>query len=94
MTNKGLVWYLKKEKKIDDRQFSLTFSSKKPVSIIFRKRNKEPMEIMLRNEKIPSTENIHFLRLTLYSRLNCEEYVKKLTFIAQRALNTIKVVAG
>ena len=72
----------------------LAFSPNKAVSMIFRKRNKEPMEIMLRNEKIPSTENIHFLRLTLYSRLNCEEYVKKLTFIAQRALNTIKVVAG
>ena len=48
---------------------------------------------MLRNEIIPSKESTHFLGMTLDSRLNWEEHIKKLRAKAKRALNTIKVVA-
>ena len=61
--------------------------------MIFRKRNEEPTEIMLRNEIISSKESTH-LGMTLGSRLNWEEHINKLIAKAKRALNTIKVVAG
>ena len=35
----------------------LTFSSRKTVSMTFKKRNEEPIEIMLRNKIIPSKES-------------------------------------
>ena len=46
--------------------------STKRISMISRKRNEEPMEIMLRNKIIPFKENAHFLD----SRLNWEEHIK------------------
>ena len=52
----------------------------------FRKRNEEPIEIVLRNKIIPSTGDV--------SRLNWEEHIKKLRAKSKRALNTIKVVKG
>ena len=52
------------------------------------------MEIMLRNEIIPSKESTHFLWMTLDSRLNWEDHINKLRAKAKRALNTIKVVVG
>ena len=56
----------------------LTFSPSETVSMIFRKRNEEPLEIMLRNEIIPSKENTQFLGMTLDNRLNWEEHINKL----------------
>ena len=67
---------------------------KKTVRIIFRKRNEKPIEIMLRNEIIPSIESTKFLGITLDSRLKWEEHINKLRAKAKRALNTIKVAAG
>ena len=52
------------------------------------------MEIVLRNKIIPSKESTHFLEMTLDSRLNWEEIIKKLRVKAKRASNTIKRVAG
>ena len=52
---------------------NLTFPPNKTVSRVFRKRrkrNEEPLEIMLRNEIIPFKVNTQFLRMTLDSRLN------------------------
>ena len=62
--------------------------------MIFRKRNEEPMEIMLRNKIKPSKESMHFLWMSLNSRLNWKKHIKKLRAKAKRALNTIKVVVG
>ena len=62
--------------------------------MVFRKRNEEPLEIMLRNEFIPSKESTQFLGMTLDSRLNWEEHINKLRTKAKRELNIIKVVAG
>ena len=59
-----------------------------------RKRNEEPLEIMLRNEIITSKENTQLLGMTLDSRLNWEEHINKLRAKAKTVLNTIKVVAG
>ena len=59
----------------------VTFSPRKTVSMAFRnrrKRNEKSIEIMLRNEIIPSKENTQFWGMTLGSRLNWEEYIKKL----------------
>ena len=56
----------------------LDISPNKTESIIFRKRrkrNEEPMEIMLRNEIISSKGSTHFLEMTLDSRLNWEEQI-------------------
>ena len=61
--------------------------------MVIRKRNEEPLEIMLRNEIIPSKESTQFLGITLDSRLNWEDHIKKLRAKAKRALNTIKVVS-
>ena len=74
----------------------LTFSRRKTVSMPFRKRNKELIEIMLRNEIIPSKESTQFLGMAIDSRLNWEEHtvLTKLRANAKRALSTIKVVAG
>ena len=41
----------------------LTFSPSKIVSMTFRKRNKEPIEIMLRNKIMPSKESTQFIYL-------------------------------
>ena len=49
---------------------------------------------MLRNKIIPSKESNQFLRMTLDSRLNWEEHIKKLRAKAKRALNAIKMVVG
>ena len=59
-----------------------------------RKRNEEPMEIMLKNKIKPSKESTHFLGMRIDSRLNWEEHINKSRAKAKRALNTIKVVAG
>ena len=75
-------------------EISLTFSINKTVSKIFRKRNEEPMEIMLRNNIIPSKVSTQFLGMTLDSMLYWEEHINKLRAKAKRALNNIKVVAG
>ena len=56
----------------------LTFSPNKTASIIFRKRNEEPIKIMLRNEIIPSKESTLFLGMTLDSKLNWEDHINKL----------------
>ena len=58
-----------------------------------RKRNKEPIEIKLRNKIIPTKESTQFFGMTLDSRLNWEKHINKLRAKANRALNTIKVVA-
>ena len=47
MTNKLDTWAAER---------ALTFSPNKTVSMLFRKRNEEPLEIMLRNKIIPSKE--------------------------------------
>ena len=52
----------------------LTFSPNKTVSMTFRKRNEEPIEIMLRNKIVPSKESTQFLRMTLDIRLNWQEH--------------------
>ena len=46
----------------------LTFSPNKTASMAFKKKNKEPLEIMLRNEIIPSKESTQFLEMTLDSK--------------------------
>ena len=48
---------------------------------------------MLRNEIIPSKKSSQNFGMTLDNRLKLEEYINKLSAIAKRALNTIKVVA-
>ena len=48
----------------------LTFSTSKTVTMTFKKRNKEPIEIMLKNKIIPSKESTKFLGMTLDSKLN------------------------
>ena len=76
---------------------SMTFSHSKTVSKKFRerrKRNEEPIEIMLRNKTIPSKESIQFLGMTLDSRLNWGEHINNLKTKAKRALNTMKAIAG
>ena len=60
----------------DDLAIYITTS--KTVTIKFRKRNEEPIEIMLRNKIIPSKENTQFLGMALDSRLNLEEHIIKL----------------
>ena len=85
MTNKLDAWATKK---------GLKFPSSKTVSMIFRKRNEEPIEILLGNKIIPSKQSTQFLWMTLDSRLNLEEHLNKLWAKAKGALNTIKVVAG
>ena len=44
----------------------------------FRKRNEEPMEIMLKNKIIPSKDSTQVLRMTLDGRLNWEKHFNKL----------------
>ena len=56
-----------------------------------RKRNEEPIEIMVRNKIIPSKKSTQFLGMTLDSRL-AEKNILRAK--AKRALNTIRVVAG
>ena len=54
-------------------EWGLTFFPNKTVGMLFRnrsKRNEEPLEIMLRNENIPSKGSTQFLGMTLDSRLN------------------------
>ena len=60
--------------------------------MVFRKKNEEPLEIMLRNKIIPSKESTQFLGMKLDSRLNWEEHINKLKTKTKRALNTINVV--
>ena len=48
VTNKLDAWTVER---------SLTFSPRKTVSMTFRKRNEEPIEIMLRNKIMPSKES-------------------------------------
>ena len=69
MANKLDAWAAERE---------LTFHPNKTISIIFRKRNEGPIEIMLRNVITPSKESIQFLGFTLDSRLNREEHINKL----------------
>ena len=67
MTNKLDTWAAERE---------LTFAPNKTVSMIFRRkeRNKEPIEIMLRNKIRPSKESTQFLGMTRDGRLNWEEH--------------------
>ena len=58
-----------------------------------RKRNDEPIEVMLRNISIPSKNSAQVLGITLDSRLNWEEHINKLRAKVKRALNTIREVA-
>ena len=51
-----------------------------------KKRNEVPLEIMLRNEIMPSKESAQFLGMTLDSRLNWEEHINKL-----RAYCTVQI---
>ena len=83
VTNRLDVWAAKR---------GLTFSTSKTISMTFRKRNEEPLEIKLRNETIPFKESTQFLGMTLHSRLNWEEHINNLK--AKRALNTMKAIAG
>ena len=53
---------------------NLTFSSNQIVSMIFRKKIEEPIEIIMRNKIIPSKESTQFLGMTL----NREEHINKL----------------
>ena len=53
----------------------LTFSPSKTISMTFRKRNEEPIEIMLRNEIMLSKKSTQFLGMTLDCRLNWEEHI-------------------
>ena len=65
--------------------------------MIFRKRRtreEEPLEITLKNHKIPQRESTQFLGMTLYSKQNWEEHTEKTSANAKRALNIIKIVAG
>ena len=71
-------------KKLDSADRGLTFSPSKTVSMKFRKRNKEPIEIMLRNKIIPSKESTQFLGITLVSGLNWEEHINKLSVKAKK----------
>ena len=77
----------------------LTSYTNKIISMIFifmkrRKRNEEPIEIMLKNKIIPLKESTQFLGMTLDSKLNWEVHIVRIRAKAKRALNTIKVVAG
>ena len=56
----------------------------------FRKRNEE---LILRNKIISSKESTPFLGMTLDSRLNWEEYIKKLRANVKRALNITEKAA-
>ena len=56
-------------------------------------KNKEPIEIMLKNQIILSKESTQFQGIILDSRLNWEEHINKLRAKAKRVVNTIKVVA-
>ena len=80
-----MIWQYTLQQEIREWQPELCMGSRerfdilpptKTVSMIFRKRNEEPMEIMLRNEIIPSKESTQFLGMTLDSRLNWEEQIK------------------
>ena len=65
----------------------LTFSTSKTINIVFRKRRrriKEPMKITLKTKVIPYKESTQFLRLTLNSRLNCEERVDRVRAKAKK----------
>ena len=65
MTNKLDAWAA-------DR--GLTFSPSKAVSMTFRKRNEEQIEIMLKNKIISSKETTLFLMMTLDGKLNREKH--------------------
>ena len=88
MTNKLDLWAAEK---------GLTLSPKITVRMIFkkrRKRNEEPIEIMLRSKIIPYKESTQSLRMTLHSRLNWEGHINKLRTEVKRKLNTIRFVAS
>ena len=72
----------------------ITFSPSKIVSMTFRKRNEEPIEIIMRSEIRPSKESTQILGMTLNSILNWKEYINKLRAKAKIEFNTIKVVSG
>ena len=66
----------------------LFFSPNKTVSMIFKKRNKEPIEIKLKNKIILSKEKIWVMGMSLDSRLNWEEHIKNNTSYIH-TLNTL-----
>ena len=73
------------------KHFPSLISHEKIMNMIFRKRrkrNKDPMEIKLRNQFIPYKVSTLFLVITLDTRLNWEEHINKV-----KALNTTKVIA-
>ena len=73
VTNKLHAWAVER---------GLSFSTSKKVNIVFRKRrkrNKEPMEITLRNKIIPNEESTQFLGMSLDSGLNWEEHIESET---------------
>ena len=69
VTNKLDAWAAERGK---------TFSPSKAVSMIFRKRNEEPIEIVLGNKVKLSIESTQFLRMRLDIRLNWDEHINKL----------------
>ena len=87
-TNKLEIWAVER---------GLKFSTSKTTTMVFRKRKKreeEPMEILLGNQIIPYRESTQFLGMTLDSRLSWGEHIDKTRAKAKRALNIIKIVAG
>ena len=72
----------------------LNFSTSKTVNMIFRKRNKEPMKITLRNQIIPYQKRTQFLGMTLDIRLNWEEHIDRVRIKAKRPINITKVITG
>ena len=63
------------------------------ISMISRKREKEPIEIVVINKITPSKERTQYLVMTLESRLNWEEHINLLRAKAKKVLNTIRIVA-
>ena len=74
----------------------LTFPPNETVNMRFRKkkkRNEEPIEIMLKHQIMLCKESTQFLAMTLDSRLNWEEHINKVRAKAKRAFNFIRMVA-
>ena len=67
----------------------LNFFTSKMVNMVFRKRRKKNKESI---EIIPN--KYQFLGMTLDSRLNWEEHIDRVRAKGERALSTIKMVAG
>ena len=69
---------------------SLTFSTRKSVNMIFKKKNEEPIKI--RSQIIPYKESTQFLGMTLNNTLYWEEHIDEVRAKAKKARNFIKKV--